>query len=163
MKISSIITSKSLGDCPVVYEDIATTDVLKNTPIQCVHAYCFYNNKLIVVYDPTPDRWGPPGGGVEKGESIEEAVVREVLEESNMRVIKQQIIGFQTITEPTKTVIQTRSVCIVEPIGPFVADPDGDITEIREIDPQEYTDYFNWGEVGEHVMKEALRIKKALE
>ena len=50
--------------------------------------------------------------------------------------------------------------CIVEPYGDFVADPDGDITEIKLIDPWDYKKYFDWGIIGEHIMKRAMDMKK---
>lgn len=145
------------------YQDADSVEELEGRTVQIVHAYCFCKEKLVVVYDPAKKMWTPTGGGVEPGESVEEAVVREVLEESNMRVIKQRLIGFQDITEPTRTITQTRSVCIVECLGDFVADPDGDISEIKLIEPSQYKDYFNWNEIGDHVMKRALQLKEEME
>ena len=40
--------------------------------------------------------------------------------------------------EPEKIIRQTRSFCVVEPYGEFVADPDGDITKIELINPKDY-------------------------
>jgi hypothetical protein len=47
---------------------------------------------------------------------------------------------------------------MVEPYGPFTSDPDGDVTEIRLIDPADYKKYFDWGEVGERIMERALSL-----
>ncbi len=102
----------------------------------------------------------PPGGGVEVGETYEEAVVREVKEETNMKVLYQELIGFQDIYEPERIIRQTRSFCVVEPYGEFVTDPDGEIKEIRLINPSEYKLYFDWGDRGERVMERALEIHK---
>jgi len=104
---------------------------------QGVHAFCFYNKKLIVVYADSKGHWGPPGGHIEKGESYEEAVIREVLEETNMRVLKQELIGYQDVyeKEPKQIIRQTRSFCLVEPVGDFVSDPDGDDVAVT---------YFGW-------------------
>lgn len=94
----------------------------------------------------------------------EEAVVREVLEETNMRVLKQRVIGYQNVFEPRRVTTQVRLVCIVEPVGPFTADadPEGDITEIKLIDPKDIKQYFDWGEVGDYVLARALEIKNLL-
>ena len=101
-----------------------------------------------------------PGGGSETEKHIEEAIIREVREETNMRIITRRIIGYQEIFEPEKVVVQTRSLCIVEPIGPFIADPDeGEITEIKLIDPADLKKYIDWGKVGEHILKRAMEMK----
>ena len=146
---------------PFVYRDIDSLDEIKGEKIKGVHAYCFYGDKIVVVYSKEKGRWGPPGGAVESGETIEEAVTREVLEETNMRVLKQKVFGYLETFEPEKT-IQTRSVCIVKPIGDFVRDPDGDVTEIKLINSKDINDYFNWGESGEHQLKRALVLKETL-
>jgi ADP-ribose pyrophosphatase YjhB (NUDIX family) len=111
---------------------------------------------MVVVYAHQKDAWTPPGGGIEPGETYEEAVVREVQEESNMRVVSQKLIGFQDIYEPNRIVRQTRSFCRVEPIGDFVGDPDGDITKIELIDPNDAKKYFDWGVVGDRILHQAL-------
>ncbi|MCX6716000.1 MAG: NUDIX domain-containing protein [Candidatus Taylorbacteria bacterium] len=132
---------------------------LSGRVLQAVHAFCFCGGKLVVVYAAKKGYWTPPGGGIEPGETYEEAVVREVKEETNMKVLSQRLIGYQDIYEPNRIMRQTRSVCIVEPYGPFVSDPDGDITEIKLIDPADYKKYFDWGEVGERIMERALLLK----
>lgn len=128
-----------------------------------MHAYCFYKDKLVIAYAADKGYWTPAGGGVEEGESVSGAVEREVKEETNMRVLQQQIIGCQDISEPQGVVSQTRSVCIVEPYGPFVSDPDGDISKIELIDPKDIKQYFDWGIIGEHVMARALQVKAQMD
>ncbi len=80
-----------------------------------------------------------------------------------MEVLKHKFIGFIEVEEPQGKIIQTRSVCIVKPYGPFVKDPDGDITEIKLIDPKDYKQYFDWGEVGDWIMERALVLLKETE
>ena len=161
MEIKSTLINRSGQTLPIIYRDLDSLDELKASKIQGVHAFCFCGDKLVVVYSKAKGYWTPPGGGVEPGETVEEAVAREVLEETNMRVLKQRIIGYQDILEPAQIVRQTRSVCIVEPIGPFVADADsaGDVTEIKLIDPQDMKQYFDWGEIGDHILARALELK----
>ena len=160
MEIKSTLTNRSGQVLKVVYNDVSNEQELGNKKIQGVHAYCFCGDKLVIVYSEKKGYWSPPGGKVEMGESVEEAVVREVKEETNMKVLNHVLIGCQDITEPQGVVSQTRSICIVEPFGPFTGDPDGDITEIKLIDPADYKKYFNWGEIGDHIMKRALELKK---
>lgn len=163
MKIKSTLTNRSGQVLNVIYNDIESEEDLHGKKIGGIHAYCFYENKLVVVYAEKKGYWTPPGGKVEKNEDLESAVIREVKEETNMKVLCQRFIGYQDISEPQDLVSQTRSVCIVEPYGDFVSDPDGDITEIKLIDLKDYKKYFDWGEIGDHIMKRALQIKDKME
>ncbi|MFA6404708.1 MAG: NUDIX hydrolase [Candidatus Paceibacterota bacterium] len=160
MKIKSSLINHSGQKINLVYcEDDPLKD-LDGKILQAVHAFCFCNGKLVVVYSAEKGYWAPPGGGIEQGETYEEAVVREVKEETNMKVLSQKFIGYQDIYEPDRIVRQTRSVCLVESYGPFISDPDGDVTEIKLIDPTDYKKYFDWGEVGERIMERAIFLKK---
>ena len=55
----------------------------------------------------------------------------------------------------------SRSMCTVEPFGPFEKDPVGDVTEVKLIDPKDYKEYFNWGAVGERLLERALEVLHA--
>jgi 8-oxo-dGTP diphosphatase len=144
----------------IAYKDIETADDLHGQKISGVHAFCFYKDKLVIVYSAKKGTWSPPGGGVERGETAEEAVVREVKEETNMRVLHHQFIGYQVITEPGSVSIQTRSFCVVEPYGDFICDPDeGEITEIKLIDPKDAKLYFDWKKIGDHILERALQMR----
>ena len=161
MEIKSIMKSKMSGIINYTYfEDVDPMKNLKDKNLQSIHAFCFYKNKLVIAYAKDRKHWTPPSGGIEKGETFEEAVVREVKEETNMKVIYQELIGFIDFSELNKTIRQTRSFCIVEPYGDFVSDPDGDITEIKLIDPKDYKKYFDWGEVGDRIMNQAIKLNK---
>lgn len=165
MEIKSTLTSRLSGVVPVIYRDIDSLAELDGRIVHGVHAYCFCGDELVIVYSEAKGYWTPPGGGVERGETVEKAIVREVLEETNMRVLKQRVIGYQEVFEPHRVTTQVRSVCVVEPIGPFVADADsdGDVTEIKLIDPKDIKQYFDWGEVGDHILARALELKNSLD
>lgn len=122
-----------------------------------VRGYCFYKDKFVLV-NSNNDHWGPPGGGMEKGENFDQALRREVLEESNMKILNYEMIGYQDFYTPRYVSRQTLFYCEVEPVGDFDSDPDGDITEIKLIDPKDYKQYFDWGEIGDYVMKRAVEI-----
>lgn len=70
--------------------------------------------------------------------------------------LSRQLIGYQDVFEPEKTRVRVRVACLVEPDGDFTTDPDGDITKIKLIDPADYKKYFDWGVIGDHLMKQAL-------
>ncbi len=156
MEIKSSLINRSDQKLDLIYREDDPLVYLEGKILQGVHAFCFCGDKLVVVYSAEKGYWTPPGGGIEPGETYEEAVVREVKEETNMKVLSQKFIGYQDIYEPDRIVRQTRSVCIVEPYGQFVSDPDGDVTEIKLIDPVDYKKYFDWGKVGERLMERAL-------
>jgi ADP-ribose pyrophosphatase YjhB (NUDIX family) len=163
MEIRSTLKNNSGQVLSILYRDIDSELDLKGQEIKGVHAYCFYNEKLVLVYSDKKGYWTPPGGGVEIGESARDAVTREVREETNMKVLKQRFVGFQEIFEPERVVNQTRSVCIVEPYGPFIEDPDGEITRIELIDPKDYKKYFDWGPIGDHIMERVLALKAQMD
>lgn len=105
--------------------------------------------------------WGPIGGHIEKGETFEEALKREIIEESNMRMVKATPIGYQEVYDDSNdSLYQLRFACLVEPIGKFEKDPDGSIDEIKLIDPKSYKKYFNWDKIGDQMMKRALEALK---
>ena len=160
MEIKSTLTNRSGQVLDLVYQEADPLKDLAGKKLTGVHAFCFYGDKMVIVYSDAKGYWAPPGGGVEPGETYEEAVIREVKEETNMKVLRQELIGYQDIYEPDRIVRQTRSFCIVEPMGDFLVDPDGEVTKIKLIDPRDYKEYFDWGEIGERIMKRALELKK---
>lgn len=164
MEIKSTLKSRLSGVVPVTYRDIESLEELGGRTVHGVHAFCFCNGKLVIVYSDMKGYWTPPGGGVEQGETVEGAIVREVLEETNMRVLKQRVIGYQEVFEPHRVTTQVRLVCIVEPVGPFTADadPEGDVTEIKLINPKDIKQYFDWDDIGEHILARALELKSFL-
>jgi 8-oxo-dGTP pyrophosphatase MutT (NUDIX family) len=161
MEIESSFINRSNQRVETLYRDIDTYAGADAANATGVHGYCFCDGKLVVVYADSKGYWGPPGGGIEPGETIEEATVREILEETNMRVVSIRPIGVLNIFEPARTIQHVRSFCIVEPIGPFSTDPDGDVTEIRLIDPADVKEYFDWGEPGERQLERALELYRA--
>jgi len=156
VQIQSTLTNHSGQILDVIYSEGDPFASLDGKVLKDVHAFCFYNGQLVIVYAESKKYWTPPGGEIEKEETYEEAVVREVKEETNMKVIFQKLIGFQDIYEPERIVRQTRSFCIVEPYDDFIFDPNEEITAIKLISPNEYKKYFNWGKIGERIMEKAL-------
>ncbi|MES3004656.1 MAG: NUDIX hydrolase [Patescibacteria group bacterium] len=137
---------------------------LNGIKLNGVHCICFYGDKIVIVYEKKKSMWSPPGGAIEPGETYEEASIREVMEESNMKVLYQETIGYQDVNrvDDNLTYRQARMFCIVEPYSDFVVDPDGDITEIKLIDSKDYKQYFDWGESGDRILERALEIKASL-
>jgi 8-oxo-dGTP pyrophosphatase MutT (NUDIX family) len=133
---------------------------------ECAQTYgfSFYQDKILIVNNVNkPGTYTPVGGSVESGENPDDALVREIQEESNMKVLYLHPIGYQRVTDVSgiqKPYYQLRYFCIVEPYGPFISDPDGDVTEVIEILPQDYKKYFDWGEIGDKIMERAIELKE---
>ena len=90
-------------DTKFTYRDIDHIDELKKRVCMGVRAYIFCNNKLIVTYSERKDIWEPPGGNVESDELVTNAMIREVKEETNMKVIRHACIGYEDIFAEEKT------------------------------------------------------------
>ncbi len=145
------------------WTDVDTFDDLD--PQLCTQTYgvCFVDDKIVIGKNKK-GTWSLIGGKIEPGETIEQALVREVQEESNMKVLKHRPLGNQQVTNPEgKIYYQLRSVCIVEPYGEFVEDPAESVVEIKLIDPKEYKQYFDWGKIGERIIQRAIELKPTLE
>lgn len=141
----------------LIWHDADSFDMLKGKNITQVYGVCFYGKKLLIVKNN--NKWSLPGGHMEGNETIEETLIREVREESNMKVIKSTPIGYQEVTKPDGNIdYQLRYFCLVEPIGKFVKDPADSVTEIKLIDPKEYKNYFDWGKIGERMIEKAINI-----
>jgi len=69
-----------------------------------VHGICIASGKLLLLGHQglRPDGlwWAPPGGGVEPGESLEEAVRREMWEETNLNVTVGPLISWTEFLQP---------------------------------------------------------------
>jgi 8-oxo-dGTP pyrophosphatase MutT (NUDIX family) len=112
MEFHSSYVNRSGQELETYYRDISPGEPLDSKEVYAVQAFCFCEGKLVVVYSDEKGYWGPPGGRMEAGESIEEATVREILEETNMHVRSQELLGALTVFEPDRAKIHIRSVCV---------------------------------------------------
>jgi 8-oxo-dGTP pyrophosphatase MutT (NUDIX family) len=122
------------------YEETDDFSHLPPEKIKSVCAFCYYDNKFVIVKNGS--YWEPVAGHIEVGETPEQALIREIKEESNMKVLKYFPIGYLYTREVD--IYQTRYLCFVEPYGPFEMDPDGGVTEIKLVPPAGIVDVINW-------------------
>jgi 8-oxo-dGTP diphosphatase len=96
---------------------------------------------------PAAGEWSVPGGHVEMGETLHEAVVREVLEETGLEVVVDRFLGWVErmgadgeAAEPYHFVILDFAVTVLDPAQGAVAGddaaevawvPTGDVGDLR--------------------------------
>lgn len=165
MKIESTVPGKDGLVLPVIYQDIEGEQDFAGKKIDSIRAYCFYKGKLVVVREPE-GHWGLPGGSIEDGEGVADSAHREVMEETNMKIINMRFVSVQEVIFPTGPQYHVvRVACIVEPIGDFKADPAGEVTEIKLIEPDGIIALADsqWGKMAERMLERALRFKGEME
>ncbi len=165
MTIHDTYTSKRTGKTwDIQYEELDSFDSIRHLPVNSEGALCFCDGKLVLVYSQSRDVWEIPGGGREEGESFEDCIVREIKEESNMKVLELYPLGYDINTHSEAEVPHyvLRYAARVEPYGDFTGDgaEDSEITEIKLIDPADYKQYFDWGERSDAMMEKALKYIK---
>ena len=74
---------------------------------------------------PAQGHWSVPGGRVEAGETLHEAVVRETFEETALEVVVDRFLGWvERIDEGFHFVILDFAVAVLDPVQPVVAGDD---------------------------------------
>jgi len=112
-----------------------------------------YDNKVpIVMYDDKNDNL--PGGHVELGESLEEAMRREIKEELNMDVISWVPIGYQRLSRPNDTEVayQFRVYAKLNKIGIFTKDIGGSVIGHKLVELDKVNDHIKYGNVGNRII-----------
>lgn len=101
--------------------------------------------RLLVIHKTDNDLWALPGGGHDIGERIAETVVREVEEETGVRVVVDGIVGLYTDPEHVLAyddgeVRQQFSICFrAHPVG-GVLRTSSESKEVRWIAPADLDD-----------------------
>jgi 8-oxo-dGTP diphosphatase len=73
---------------------VAAQDEFPDRPLPAVGAIVFRQGRILLVKrgaEPNAGRWSLPGGVVEVGETVESAVVRETMEETQVQVRPQGV------------------------------------------------------------------------
>lgn len=148
------------------YTDLDTFNDLPYDKCSQVYGVCFVGDKIVVGHGKTSKTdtgWNLIGGHIEKGESFEETLRREILEESNMELLSYLPVGVQKVVSSNgEFKYQLRYVAKVRPYGDFKIDPAGSVSEIKLIDPKDYRHYFDWGEIGERIITRATELSVGL-
>ena len=101
---------------------------MSRSVIPCVGAVVFdAQGRLLMIqrgHDPGAGLWSIPGGRIEPGETDEQAVVRELLEETNLQVMVGTLVGSVRREGPGGTVIDIRDYAATVAAGTLCAGDD---------------------------------------
>ena len=73
-------------ECRTLYGETRLVPIEDLVVRPAVYAIIIHDEHVLLVKAQTTGRWMQPGGGIEKGETIEEALRRELLEEAGITV-----------------------------------------------------------------------------
>lgn len=123
------------------HRDLATLGAVE-PKVACVGAVVHdADGRLLLVRrgtDPGRGLWSVPGGRVEPGESPEDAVVRELLEETGLRIVPVGLAGVVDRAAPDGRVFEIRDFVAVLAAGedPATIQPGDDAAEAGWFDPR---------------------------
>lgn len=97
-----------------------------NAPQVCVGAIAVDADRLLLVrrgHGPAAGEWSVPGGRVEPGELLAEAVVRELLEETGVEAVCGELVGWvERFDDDLHYVILDFRVALLEATAPVAGD-----------------------------------------
>ncbi len=104
-----------------------------------------------------------PGGGPEDGETSEETVIREVYEETTVKIGTCHFVGYQDMIRDGVTVgYQARFACLVEKIDPIQPDPaKGKTHERMFVEPEKAMQFIPYQQI-EQIIDEAVHWYNSL-
>src|SRR6266496_1730835 len=112
------------------------------------------DGKVPVVHYLNNDPDNLPGGKLEEGESVDEALRRELLEELNASVKSWAPVGYQIITEPNSAQkYQLRVYADLKVEGSFTEDPAGSISGYSLVDIDKLNNNINYDLIGDRIVE----------
>jgi geranylgeranyl diphosphate synthase, type I len=131
--------------------------------VKQVYGILFNNEGKILVVN-TVGNWQVPGGKPGAGESFEETLVRESLEEADVEIEDITPLGYQRVSEikdedQGKEFQQLRFYAKIKNIKEPTIDPaTGKIPERKFINPKDFLEYCPWGKIGQYIVNKAHSI-----
>ena len=80
-----------------------------STPFRVsVYAVIIEEGRVLLAHRNDIDWWNLPGGGMEAGETVEEALIREVREETGLEVAVERLVGVYSKPQKNEVVLALR-------------------------------------------------------
>jgi 8-oxo-dGTP diphosphatase len=104
-------------------------------PELCVGAIAVEEGRILLIrrgHEPALGAWSVPGGRVERGETIAQAVQRELAEETGLDSVCEHLVGWaERISDSHHFVILDFAVTIVTPAAPVAASDAAEVAWVR--------------------------------
>ncbi len=126
---------------------IDTQEFDQFTPVRQSQAVCQTEDGEFVYIENRNGSFGLPGGTVEEGESLEETLERELMEEASVKVLKAWPLLVVRIVNPKTMEIyyQARYGTIVECLDQPITDPDQHVIARHLGTEQDVISRLGWG------------------
>jgi 8-oxo-dGTP pyrophosphatase MutT (NUDIX family) len=161
MKISQ--ETVSWKDKKFICEYYDGKDFSSISPITQVQALCITHDGNFVIYRDREGHYGLPGGSVEPGESLEEALTRELFEEAAVvpkKIVPLLYLKFTHLPKDLGIVTyQVRYCVLVNILNQEVNDPAGKATERKIVDKAKMKKLLNWGKKVEIYLDELEKVQ----
>jgi 8-oxo-dGTP pyrophosphatase MutT (NUDIX family) len=92
----------------------------------------FYQNRILLVKQRSSGKWGFPKGTVKKGESLEDAAIRETLEETGIKLFKWDLYKRFRYSDSYYYLTVLRS-------SPLISLQLSELVDYKWVDPREVT------------------------
>lgn len=113
------------------------------TPEVCVGAVAVFDDRILMIrrgHGPAAGTWSVPGGRVEAGETLAEAVVRELREETGLVGVCEAMVGWaERIGPDHHYVILDFAVTVIDDADPVAGDDAAEAAWVPLADVAELT------------------------
>ena len=125
--------------------------------VRQVYGFIFGVDGRVLLFEDK-GKFNLPGGKPEDGESLVETLLREVLEEVQVRISACEYLGHQLV-EGIETFAQVRLMAVIHRFLPADKDPSTGRKYLRLLaPPAELNELLGWGEAGERQIARAVSL-----